>query len=823
MAEIYSERERAVLERHIKKYFGSWSRVLHGAPVQASSPDIQLDIFVIEPDPERDFYTLVTVGMGARRMNIPAELATLRLERAELLLSLPPEWEPEQAEKGRQWPLYLLERLAGLPAEKDVWFELGWTVLDSEESLFAPSSENDAPTADTGFAGAMLLPPGSFPGDASSCLLPDGEEVNFFSVAPLYREELEYMDRFGVMALLNRFKRYLGEICLSAADCSRRNICEGEDFPDAEEKSDRGTEPADGATLSGAGTKHENGAALSGGEKKTLLGRRDIEALESFQGEISGYFERMIEYLNHFMEEGIVSGRFTEEEARADLEIALWYSYACNNVDDYEHYYMAAQWMPDSEKNAGGCGAWYYRYSCALMYCGRLQEALKYAEKGVVQEPDYPWGWLQLAKLRSHFGEKDGALAAVEKGLSLEPGDYEFLTLQREIEENRSLAEMEYHYIDPDSDEKLQNGLLEESDGKLKAIAGIVCDEAALAGIKELFNPISWEADSPYCVFRFELEGRQLEGVFCMNEAALSGMNPDWLRDQKEKLAQGHYFIQKRGENVYELQAVVFGRDYSTELVYYDSRTQQSFQICVRRDGIEADLPEPFLMNLALAEVERDVLSRLSDGTGAAEFEGEEAAGDEEEHEILLYRSEGGVTRYAALSAEGTEVTERTGTVGERGRTEIHDCGSPKDAAAFAQELQRWYSSQGYRVWEREDDSWIVVRFPVRPEAFDEVSAVLSDEEAARRDRIAWLLNNELMETGLGRADGWEIGRCLDENDVFSLDIYCTVAEADAGVRIIRQALESEGDLGKFEIAVIEPGQADYRLVYPVAGEKDDR
>ncbi len=67
------------------------------------------------------------------------------------------------------------------------------------------------------------------------------------------------------------------------------------------------------------------------------------------------------------------------------------------------------------------------------MYCGRLTEALVYAEKGVLEEPDYPWGWLQLAKLRSHFGDKEGALSANNAGLALVPGDYEFLRQEQEL------------------------------------------------------------------------------------------------------------------------------------------------------------------------------------------------------------------------------------------------------------------------------------------------------------------------------------------------------------------------------------------------------
>ena len=38
------------------------------------------------------------------------------------------------------------------------------------------------------------------------------------------------------------------------------------------------------------------------------------------------------------------------------------------------------------------------------------------------EEPDYPWIWLQVGKLRSHFGNKTGALEAVAHGLTLEPG-----------------------------------------------------------------------------------------------------------------------------------------------------------------------------------------------------------------------------------------------------------------------------------------------------------------------------------------------------------------------------------------------------------------
>lgn len=139
----------------------------------------------------------------------------------------------------------------------------------------------------------------------------------------------------------------------------------------------------------------------------------------------------MLDWLENFIKSGVEEGRFSEKQAHQDLQIALWYAFACLNLDDYIHYYRAAEWMKDSEKNATGCATWYYRYSVALMYCGRLEEALEYAERGALEEPDYPWIWLHLGKLRAHFGDKSGALDAVKQGLKLEPGDYEFLTLKK--------------------------------------------------------------------------------------------------------------------------------------------------------------------------------------------------------------------------------------------------------------------------------------------------------------------------------------------------------------------------------------------------------
>ena len=265
---------------------------------------------------------------------------------------------------------------------------------------------------------------------------------------------------------------------------------------------------------------------------KTILTPEAIQTLESYETAFSGYYYKMIDFIQTYIQEGVKRGDFTRQQAEHDLEVALRISYACNNIDDYEHYYMSCQWLEEVEDLAQGCGMWYYRYACALMYCGQPEKALEYAEQGVREQPDYPWCWLLLAQLRSHFGNRQGALEANASGLALVPGDYEFTRQEADIRAGKSLTELLNHYILAEHDEKLLSGENSaEAAEKLDAIAGIVCDTENLAAIKAVIGPTEWEADSPYCTFTFPYQGGSLQGVFCMNEAALSKFDIGWVQE----------------------------------------------------------------------------------------------------------------------------------------------------------------------------------------------------------------------------------------------------------------------------------------------------
>lgn len=190
--EVYTESEMDTIEEHIDKYFGKVENVFH----ELVSPDIHVDICIIPPAEERDYYTLVTMGMGARRMNVSDELAEYKLERAELAIALPANWKLDQEsikDEKWYWPIRLLKSLARLPIANDTWLGYGHT-MDNENDF----AEN------TKLCAAILVAPQDVEDGGEVCTLPSGEDVNFYQVIPLYRDEMEYKIAHDADALLDK-------------------------------------------------------------------------------------------------------------------------------------------------------------------------------------------------------------------------------------------------------------------------------------------------------------------------------------------------------------------------------------------------------------------------------------------------------------------------------------------------------------------------------------------------------------------------------------------------------------------------------------------
>jgi tetratricopeptide (TPR) repeat protein len=187
--EVYSEAEIDCIESHIEKHFGKFKNVFH----EVVSPDIHVDIVIIEPAPERNYYVLITMGMGAHRMNVPEELN--ELERAELMVCLPPDWNLQNLnDENCYWPLRWLKVMARLPIEQDTWLGWGHTVPNGK-----PFADNTQCTT------MMLLNPGSFEEDACECIMPEGSPINFYQMIPLYEEEADYKINNNAEKLLEFF------------------------------------------------------------------------------------------------------------------------------------------------------------------------------------------------------------------------------------------------------------------------------------------------------------------------------------------------------------------------------------------------------------------------------------------------------------------------------------------------------------------------------------------------------------------------------------------------------------------------------------------
>lgn len=158
---------------------------------------------------------------------------------------------------------------------------------------------------------------------------------------------------------------------------------------------------------------------------------------------------------------------YTDEEMENDLDVALWKAYVYNNMDSYEYYELSKKTLAKVKDEGVKSGVWCYRFSCALVYLRRFDEALEYSRLGTKVEPEYPWGWLQLGRLCYKFNLLDEAYYAIDKGLELVPNDYEFLTLKDDIENDRGYAYANSHYIDEEADKNSKERLINIDDEEL--------------------------------------------------------------------------------------------------------------------------------------------------------------------------------------------------------------------------------------------------------------------------------------------------------------------------------------------------------------------
>lgn len=191
------------IDKHMKALFPNRKeRVFY----EQSSEFLQIDVHLLEAPTKKDFHVLYTVGMSALPMTLPPDLLPQYqdLERAELMLLLPAEWNLMVPEDGNVdnrlwWPVNLMKYLSRFPHELKTWLGWGHTIPNSE--AYVPYDES------TQLCGVML---GALQEEISVLRGKDETQVNFYTLIPLYKEEIDLKQNEGTEALVTKLSELTG-------------------------------------------------------------------------------------------------------------------------------------------------------------------------------------------------------------------------------------------------------------------------------------------------------------------------------------------------------------------------------------------------------------------------------------------------------------------------------------------------------------------------------------------------------------------------------------------------------------------------------------
>jgi hypothetical protein len=179
------------VDAHIAQHIAPVDMVFH----EIISPDLHIDVHHVRPDRNRRFHTLVTSGMSERPMSTGEEAAEFRF--AELVILLEPNWPIEHSKFGDEnvyWPIRLLKTVARFPFEVGTWVGMGHSMAAANPpEPMAPATE---------LSSAILLPPLSL-GESLMCMpRGDGATTYFWTIVPLFSEELALKLEKGTDALM---------------------------------------------------------------------------------------------------------------------------------------------------------------------------------------------------------------------------------------------------------------------------------------------------------------------------------------------------------------------------------------------------------------------------------------------------------------------------------------------------------------------------------------------------------------------------------------------------------------------------------------------
>ena len=198
------------ISNHIEKHIGKIAKVFH----EVVSDTVHIDIYHVEPTLERPFHTLITSGMSNLCMKIPEEADSPSY--MELIATLPKNWKVDEKSFEDEiwcWPVRTLLFLARFPHKNNSW--LGWGHSIPNDYPPKPFAKN------TDFNCILILNPITVHRDFLELKINDNKVIHFFSLVPIYGEEMKLSLTIGTDVLLEKFDEYFVS---DVIDIRRKNV-----------------------------------------------------------------------------------------------------------------------------------------------------------------------------------------------------------------------------------------------------------------------------------------------------------------------------------------------------------------------------------------------------------------------------------------------------------------------------------------------------------------------------------------------------------------------------------------------------------------------
>ena len=135
---------------------------------------------------------------GLSNYFMPVHEKHIGQERVELFFCLPSYWDMDDDSPNFQWPVKWLTKLAIHAKEKETWFGVGHTIQCNKD--FSPISENMKQTH------FLLNRPQITEETMPTLKHPEGGEIQWLAVLPIFSDEMDYKQGKGTLKLLKKLE-----------------------------------------------------------------------------------------------------------------------------------------------------------------------------------------------------------------------------------------------------------------------------------------------------------------------------------------------------------------------------------------------------------------------------------------------------------------------------------------------------------------------------------------------------------------------------------------------------------------------------------------